>query len=148
MHRELNTKEEMLKRIVYSIYVVSLFFCSVFGLRGLLAWRPGEILAAILLGGVAFTLKRFGMRHLEFKRLAQSFPLGSDADRLSKEERKKVECLLSEFHTASDWVDRQDIRARLEELVEQKPFIWDVYGHEIRAVHPGCPRAAAQHETE
>ena len=148
MYRELNTKDEMIKRLVYVVYLMCLFFAFLFGVRGLAAWRPREILAAVLLGGLSFFLKRFGIRHFEFQRLAQSFPLGSDADRLSKEERKKVELLLSEFHAASDWVERQEIRSRLEVMVAHKPLILNVYGAEIQAVHPGFRHRAAQPENE
>lgn len=148
MDRELNTKDEMLKRSAYAVYIICLFFCFLFGLRGLAAERPEELLGALLLGCIAFCLRRIGVRYLEFRRLAQSFPMGGDADRLTAAERRTVEYLIREFHGATNWVERQAIRDRLEAMVVQKPVIVNVYGRKLMEVHPGCLDLAARLEGE
>ncbi len=144
MNRELNTREEMLKRLAYIVYVGCLFVGFVFVVRGLAGSRLTELLGGGALGALAFCLRRQGYRYLEFRRLARSFPMGSREDALSKENRKALEALLHRFHQTEDWVERQEIRAHLERLVAREPLLLEAYRHELTTVHPALAAQTAQ----
>jgi hypothetical protein len=136
MNRELNTKQEMARRLAYVAYVVCLFFCFLFAVRGIAQERAEEILASGILGFVAFLIRQTGVQHLEFRRLARSFPLGSAEDRLSRTERMRIEALIREFHKTEDWTRRQEIRRSLGKIVQDEPLLKDAYRSELSAVHP------------
>lgn len=142
VHRELNTREEMLKRLAYVAYVFCLFFGFILAVRGVAASREEEILAAVLLAIVACVLRSYGIKYLELRRLAESFPMGSRQDHLSEEQRRETECLLAAFHNTEDWTERQEIRRRLETLVAHEPLLMEAYGSELIKVHPTLVHAA------
>ena len=133
---ELNTPEEMLKRLLYVLYLGCLFFGFLFGLMGLFGGHGGALLTAALLAASAILLKYIGVRHLEFPRLAASFPMGAPEDTLSKEIRTKFVALISAFHDNDSWAERQAIRRKLARLVKQHPPLLDAFGREIAEVHP------------
>jgi hypothetical protein len=136
MNRELNTKEEMLKRLAYVVYVGCLFFGFLFIIRGLVSERAEEVFASVLLGAVAFVLRQTGIRRWEFRRLAESFPLGKMEHPLSIAKQRQVEQLIEDFHKARGWSERQAIRQSLEGLVREEPVVADAYHRELSAVHP------------
>jgi len=82
-------------------------------------------------------LKRFGEQHLNFRRLARSFPAGDPADRLSAPVRNEVEDLLHRLAVEDiAWQDRHEIRQRLKTLTEKDSRILSIYKTEIAAVCP------------
>ena len=140
MNRELNTKEEMLKRLAYVVYIGCLFWGLLFAIRGVASERAEEVFASVLLGVVAFVLRRTGIRRWEFRRLAESFPLGDTAHLLSTEKQKQIEQLIDDFHNTSDWTERQEVRRSIERLVREDPLVADIYRRELSKVHPTLSR--------
>jgi hypothetical protein len=142
MRHELNTPLEMLKRLVYVLYVGCLFIGFLFGIMGLLGGHSDALVAATILAGSATFLRYIGVRRLEFARLALSFPMGGPGDTLSKETRTQFENLISAFHANEDWANRQAIRHRIATLVRQHPPLIDVFGKAIAEVHPNLYHSA------
>ena len=126
----------MQKRLVYIAYVGCCCGGFVFGIRGIMAERGGEVLMALILVSIAIFLKRIGDKRLEFARLARSFPMGTEEDLLSSRDRKEMQRLLRAFHESSDWVVRTEIRQQLETLVRDEPLLLHAYRRDLQAVHP------------
>jgi hypothetical protein len=136
IRHELNTKEEMLKRLCYVLYVGSLFFGFLFAIIAFATVSPAIIIAAVALAAAAYTLRTLGIRYLEFPRLAISFPMGAPEDALSKETRVRFEKLLFAFHQERDWMGRQAIRQSIHEMVAKEPLLVSAFMREITEVHP------------
>lgn len=136
MNNELNSREEMQKRLAYIAYVGCCCGGLVFGIRGILAERGDEVIVALILVSIAVFLKGLGDKHWEFARLARSFPMGCRDDLLSPRSRSEMKRLLREFHQSSDWIARAEIRQQLETLVRNEPLLWDAYRDDLRDVHP------------
>ena len=134
IRHELNTKEEMLKRLCYVLYVGSLF--SKGSTSATWTVSPAIIIAAVALAVAAYTLRTLGIRYLEFPRLAISFPMGVPEDALSKETRVRFEKLLFAFHQERDWMGRQAIRQSIHEMVAKEPLLVSAFTREITEVHP------------
>ncbi|MBN2527048.1 MAG: hypothetical protein JXR76_11695 [Deltaproteobacteria bacterium] len=136
MKREFNTPDEMLKRLIYVVYLACLFFGFGFAIMGILGGQLFAALLSVVFLPAAVALKIYGGRHLEFKRLAESFPLGSLGDSISKETRSRFETLVTAFHTADDWTERQAIRLEMTEMVQVQPLLRHVFDREIAEIHP------------
>ena len=141
MERELNPPEEMLRRIAYILYIGCWTVTLVFGGLAILNLHFPKILIAIVAAAVCMKMKRAGDQHLDFRRLAGSFPTVDPADILSAPLRNEVESLLHKL-SADDiaWQDRHEIRQRLKTLIEKDPRILSIFRTEFSAV---CP--AMQH---
>lgn len=135
MGRQLNSLEEMLRRMMYLVYVASIMFFSValvvsIARRG---WRDMVVAsgAFILMGSVRYV----GYRWLDFERLFQSFPTGCMLDQIPEPVRVEVELLVREFHASrTDWIRRVEIRRRLIELEEAQPEIIEAYAEDLNRV--------------
>ena len=133
---ELNTKEEMLKRLSYVFYVLILFFGVCFAIMAIAMWQASSGMIAALLAISAYTLRSIGTRYLDFPRLALSFPLGAPEDALSRESRIRFEGLILAFHNHRDWTERQDIRRHIAEMVHREPLLAWAFRQELKDVHP------------
>jgi hypothetical protein len=136
MRHELNTPEEMLKRLVYVVYVGVLFFGFLYGIMGIFAMQLDAVITAAGLVLSAYLLRRFGVRHCDFPRLKESFPMGAPQDRISRATRNRLESLIEAFHKEQTWVRRQEIRDTLTRLVREEPLLLETFKKEIVAVHP------------
>jgi hypothetical protein len=136
MNDTLNTPCEILKRLLYVLYVGSLFFGFVFGIMGLFGQAPDALLTAAVLALSAVVLKVLGARLCEFHRLADSFPMGSPEDVLSTEAKQTFAQLIVSFHETTDWASRQAIRRRISKMVQSEPLLLDVFEKEIAKLHP------------
>jgi len=137
MERELNSLGEMLRRITFIIYLGCWTATLVFGGLALLHLHPQRLLLTMPAIVFCLAMKRGGERHLDFRRLARSFPLGDPADRLPHTLRKEVEELLQKL--AADgiaWQDRHESRQRLRTLIEKDPRLLSIFRAEIAA---RCP---------
>jgi len=147
MERELNSPGEMLRRFAYIIYIGCWTVTLVFGGLALLHFHPQRLLLTMPAIAICLAMKRGGERHLDFRRLARSFPLGDPADRLPNSIKKEVEDLLRKL--AADgiaWQDRHESRQRLRTLIEKDPRLLSIFRTEIAARCPtllhGTPRDA------
>ena len=137
MERELNSPGEMLRRFAFIIYIGCWTATLVFGGLALLNFHPQRLLLTMPAVAICLAMKHSGERHLDFHRLARSFPFGDPADRLPQGLRKETEQLLQKL--AADgiaWQDRHESRQRLRTLIEKDPRLLSVFRSEI-AVH--CP---------
>jgi hypothetical protein len=140
MARELNPPEEIIRRLIFVIYISSWVGFIITGTVGLLQSRTGLLVTAILLLGASILLKSFGERHLEFRRLAKSFPDGSRKDEIPIEIRREVENLFRRFSETTDWQERQEIRLQLSNLVKKESLLLEVYEENIDTVHSSLLR--------
>ena len=137
MERELNPPEEMLRRIAYILYIGCWTVTVVFGGLAILHLHFQKILIAIAAAAFCMKMKHAGEQHLDFRRLARSFPTGDPADKLSNSLRKEVEGLLRKL-AADDiaWQERHEIRQRLKTLTEKDPRILSIFRTEFLALCP------------
>jgi hypothetical protein len=127
----------MLRRIAYILYIGCWTVTGVFGGLAILHLHPPQILIAIVAATACIKIKRAGEQHLDFRRLARSFPTGDPADILPAPLRNEVEGLLHKL-AADDiaWQDRHEIRQRLKTLIEKDPRILSIFRKEFSAVCP------------
>jgi hypothetical protein len=137
MERELNSPGEMIRRIVFIIYLGCWTVTLVFGALAILHFHPQKIMFAIGAIAVCLAIKHAGEQHLDFRRLARSFPTSDPADVLADSLRQEVEELLHKL-AADDivWQDRHEIRQRLKILIEKDPRILSIFRTEFSAVCP------------
>ncbi len=136
MAREINTPDEILRRLVFVVYLLCWTGMVITATIGLLQNRLGLLSAAVLLLGVSLFLKICGERYFEFHRLVKSFPTGSRRDEIPMELRKELE----DLNNTSDWQERQEIRLLLAALVEKEALLVEVYEDKISAIHAGLYR--------
>ncbi len=138
MHsREINPPDEILRRLLYIGYIAAWTTAAVLLLLGLVQGRMAFLGSALLLGLFCLLLKNFGERRLQFKRLARSFPFGDPADELPEEVRIEAEALFQILaHEGLDWQQRHDVRGKLTRLVEESPWLLDLYRAEFEAYAP------------
>jgi len=137
MERELNPPGEMLRRIVFILYLGCWTVTLVFGALAILHFHPQKIMLAIAAAAVCLAMKHAGEQHLDFRRLARSFPNSDPADVLADSLRNEVEELLHKL-TADDivWQDRHEIRQRLKILTEKDSRILSIFRTEFSVVCP------------
>jgi hypothetical protein len=140
MAREINSPDEILRRVFFIVYIFSWTGMVVTGTIGFLQHKTGLLSVAILLLGVSFALKYYGERYLDFKRLVKSFPTGNRIDEIPLELRKELENLFKRFNCTTDWQERQEIRMQLAALVKKEALLLEVYGDKISAIHAGLYR--------
>ena len=140
MAREINTPDEILRRLVFVVYLLCWTGMVITATIGLLQHRLGLLSAAVLLLGVSLFLKIYGERYFEFHRLVKSFPTGNRIDEISPQLRKEVESLCKRFNSSADWQERQEIRLQLAALVKKEALLLEVYEDKISAVHAGLLR--------
>ena len=144
MKREFNTPDEMVKRLIYVVYLACLFFGFGFAIMGTFGGQPhGAMLAAILIP-LAIAFKYYGVRRFDFNRLGESFPLGSPADTISGEQRRRLEAMVSTFRDCASWSERQAIRLDIEEMVRIQPVLYSVFKQEIDEIHPALFKGATE----
>lgn len=140
MKREINPPAEIVRRLLFVIYLFCWIFTILLGVRGLAQGRADYLAAAGISCLAGLVLKAFGYQSLEFGRLARSFPSGSPQDEIPAPLRKEVEELFREFSANErDWIKRQEMRRRLARLVELYPRLRDAYAGEIATVHASLP---------
>ena len=93
MAREINTPDEILRRVIFVVYLLCWTGMVITATIGLLQHRLGLLSAAVLLLGVSLFLKIYGERYFEFHRLVKSFPAGKRIDEIPMELRKELEDL-------------------------------------------------------
>ena len=140
MAREMNTPDEILRRVIFVVYLLCWTGMLITATIGLLQHRLGLLSAAVLLLGVSLFLKVYGQRYFQFHRLAKSFPTGNRIDEIPMELRKEVEDSFKRFNSTSDWQERQEIRLQLAALVEKEALLLEVYEDKISAIHAGLYR--------
>jgi hypothetical protein len=137
MHRELNTRAEIVRRLIYIIYLGGMVTAISLGLVALLQAHKSNLAIAAGLGLLTLLLKCYGDRHLDFPRLSKSFPCGSPLDEIPDSLQVELEELCQEFWAKdAPWTRRQELRNRLAALVEQEPRLLEVYRDEITAILP------------
>lgn len=136
MKREFNSPGEMYKRLVYVLYVGCVFFGFIFGVMGILGGRADALLLTGILVPLAVVLRSVGVERLEFRRLAESFPMGGANDTLDKEIRQRFEHLILAFTESDNWTTRQEIRGEMRCLTQKHPLLLSVFEQEIEKVHP------------
>ena len=140
MAREINPPDEILRRVIFVVYLLCWTGMVITATIGLLQHRLGLLSAAVLLLGASLFLKVYGERYFEFHRLAKSFPTGNRIDEIPQELRKEVESLFKRFNSSADWQERQEIRLQLAALVKKEALLLEVYEDKISAVHAGVLR--------
>jgi len=140
MAREINPPDEILRRVIFVVYLLCWTGMVITATIGFLQHRSGLLSAAVLLLGVSLLLKVYGERYFEFHRLAKSFPTGNRIDEISPQLRKEVESLFKRFNSSADWQERQEIRLQLAALVKKEALLLEVYEDKISAVHAGLLR--------
>lgn len=143
-YHELNNGREILRRLLYILYIGLFVVTTITLLR---ATAPGSqmllVLAAvfILLG---LGLRELGYRYFEFSRLKESFPHGGPADWIPDRVRTEAEVLLTAFHECrEDGTRRQEIRRRLQVLTDRYPLLLVVFKRELERVIPGIHKTKA-----
>ena len=137
MHREINSPDEIFRRLLFVLYLAVIVVFLVAGLLGVLQQRYDYLELAFLGGSAAVLLRYYGKRHFEFDRLSDSFPYGADEDALDPELSQEVKRLLAEASLVKDdWQHRQKLRQRLTSLLDQNPGLWNEFRQEIGAVFP------------
>ena len=140
MAREINTPDEILRRLIFVVYLLCWTGMVITATIGLLQHRFVLLSAAVLLLGVSLFLKIYGERYFEFHRLVKSFPTGNRIDEIPMELRKELEDLFKRFNNTSDWQERKEIRLQLAALVEKETLLLEVYEDKISAIHAGLYR--------
>ncbi|MDH3393950.1 MAG: hypothetical protein OEL66_08080, partial [Desulfobulbaceae bacterium] len=129
MQREINPPDEIVRRLCFVLYIFALVFLFVSSLLGLVQQRYDYLRMAFLGGAVAVVLRSYGKRHLEFDRLAGSFPYGVEEDALHPELCQEVTDILADASRSGvDWPQRQELRQRLLAILEQNPELWQWFG--------------------
>ncbi len=136
MKREFNSPEEMFKRLMYVLYVGCVFFGFLSGVMGILGGRPDALMVTGILVPLAVILKSVGVKRLEFRRLAESFPMGGAEDALDTGVRQRFQHLIGAFTASDNWITRQEIRREMGHLARKHPLLLSVYEQEIEKVHP------------
>ena len=135
MYRQLNSPAEMLRRIVFLVYVLVLMTCLFSCVIALARRGMQETIVACSSMLMLVIIRYAGYRWLDFKRLAASFPGGCALDCIPAEIRSEVESLVYEFHASgTGWVRRGAIRRRLVQLEEEEPEIITAYEEELKEV--------------
>jgi len=137
MAREINSPDEIFRRLIFIIYIFCWTGMAVTCTIGLLQHKTGLLIAAIFLLGASLLLKSYGEQYLDFRRLVKSFPTGNRIDEIPMELRKEVEELFKRFNVSADWQVRQEIRLQLATLVKKEALLLEVYEDKISAVHAG-----------
>jgi hypothetical protein len=140
MAREINSPDEIFRRIVFIVYICGWTGMIITVTIGLLQHKAGLLAVAFLLLGASLVLKFYGEQHLDFQRLVKSFPTGSRIDEIPMELRRQVEGLFERFNATTDWQVRQEIRLQLATLVKKEALLLEVYEDKIGAVHAGLLR--------
>ncbi len=137
MYREINSADEILRRLLYIVYLGAVAAMFVLGVMGLVQQRLDCLagMAAFALLGVV--LKVYGRKRLEFERLARSFPYGAVEEDPDEGLRRQVAELLADFGRAKgDWRHRQQLRLQLLTLLEEDPRLWQAFRREIDEAFP------------
>jgi len=134
--REFNSPEEMFKRLIYVLYVGCVFFGFLSGVMGILGGRADALMVTGILVPLAVILKSEGVKRLEFRRLAESFPMGGAEDALDTGVRQRFQHLIRAFTASDNWMTRQEIRQEMSYLVRTHPLLLSVFEQEIEKVHP------------
>lgn len=135
MHNQLNSLKEIVRRLVFLLYILSglAYFIACVVMLARPGW--GELAATGLAFATTAVFRKLGYRHMDFARLCESFPEGCLRDLVPEPVRDEVEGLVAEFSdAATDWVRRIEIRHSLLELEEREPTIIDAYAAELRQV--------------
>jgi len=140
MGREINPPDEILRRVIFVVYLLCWIGMVITATIGLLQHRLGLLSAAVLLLGASLFLKVYGERYIEFHRLAKSFSTGNRIGEIPRELRKEVESLFKRFNSSTDWQERQEIRLKLAALVEKEALLLEVYEDKISVVHASLLR--------
>ncbi len=137
MHRELNRPDEIIRRLLFVVYLISWVTTILLAVIGLVNGRFSLLALSIMLFSGCLVFKQYGEHSLQFKRLARSFPFGEPADELPMDLRQRLENLFAEFHaTQKDWQKRQELRHELAALLKKNPEISKIYPREIASIHP------------
>lgn len=135
MYCQLNSPKEMMRRVLYLLYMISIM---VFVVELVISFaRPGwrDVVIAALAFIIISGIREVGYRWLDFGRLSKSFPEGCALDVIPEPVRVEVELLVWEFHSVrTDWVRRLEIRRRLVELEERQPEIIEAYAEDLHEV--------------
>lgn len=137
MHREINPPDEILRRLIYLVYLALLVSTAVLGVLAFVQSRTDYLALCLILCFASMQFKQYGKRHLDFERLFKSFPYGERGNYISPALREEIERIIMEFETADlDWVQRQELRQRLTELIEEDVRIFELFSEEIASIHP------------
>ena len=82
MGREINPPDEIIRRIIFIIYLAGWLSAVTLSVMGIAQNRLSLVALGLLIGVLNIFLRRFGKRSLEFDRLIRSFPFGSKEDEI------------------------------------------------------------------
>lgn len=136
MQREINPPDEIIRRLFFVLYLFMMVFLFVVGLLGLVQQRYDYLQLACLGGAAAFALRRYGKRHLDFDRLAESFPHGIEDGPDRQICRQVSEILAEASRREVDWQQRQQLRQKLIALMEENPETWPWFQRDVAEVFP------------
>jgi len=137
MYREINSIDEIGRRLLYIVYLGLMVAIPILGILGLAQHRVDYLglMAVLVVASVLF--RSYGKRRLDFERLGRSFPYGATEDDPEEDLRGEVERLLEESAGIDDdWPRRQELRNRLLALLEEDPRLWPVFRERIKGVFP------------
>ncbi|MFH1217880.1 MAG: hypothetical protein V1706_15410 [Pseudomonadota bacterium] len=136
MHRELNEPEEIVRRLLFVVYLTCWCVAITSGVISLVQGRHDLLFLSAFSGGCAFFLRQHGEKSLQFKRLARSFPFDDPVIQVPAGLRDRAEKIFQHFHQAGDWQKRQELRCELAALIAENPALMQIYPREIQAVDP------------
>jgi len=137
MHHEINPPDEILRRLIFVLYLVMVVIFLVAALLALVQQRYDYLQLSFLGVIVAVGLRHYGVKHLEFNRLAVSFPCGAEQDCSDSVLSREIKSLLAEAsQVKDDWPKRQQLRQRLAYLLDKNPDLWLEFRGEIDEVFP------------
>jgi hypothetical protein len=137
-YRDINNPKEVLRRLVYVLYLIS-WFCAMCATVLSMATRTtGALLWTLSLYSLVCWLHHIGFRRLDFSRMSRSFPSGCKADLVRESTRRQVKNLIHEFRCPdTDGLRRQEIRITVRQLTKEEPAILNAYGSELEYLIPG-----------
>jgi len=148
--REINSPDEIVRRLLYVVYLGLVVVALVAGVLGVAQHRLDYLGLMLLAGVTALVFRAYGRRRFDFVRLANSFPYGSrDEFDLPAELLAAVEELLAAgAGCGNDWIRRQELRGQLRTLLRDEPGLWRLYGREIETVFPALAALVGDPDTE
>jgi hypothetical protein len=147
MDRELNPPDEIIRRLIFVIYLAGWLTAVTLLVIGIDRHRFWYVSIGLSIGVLNMFLRRFGKKNLEFNRLAKSFPFGTKEDEVPLQLRAEMQNILQTYQDNNiNWRKRQDLREKLTKLVDQEPRILEAYGNQIYAVHPRLKEKQCQTE--
>jgi hypothetical protein len=137
-YRDINNPKEMLRRLAYSLYLMTFFGAIASTILAIATHRIDALIWTLVLFSLLYLLHYIGFRSLDFSRMEISFPSGCKGDLVRESTRRHVKNLIHEFQCPdTDGYRRQEIRITICQLTQEEPAILHAYGPELECLIPG-----------